>query len=98
MDELANSGKRFNVGKGGSDLLPAQTHHFGIYPDILRAGQFRIETRPQFEQRSNAAPRQHPPRAGLHHPADNLQQRALPVAGADEGTSPFDGERMERSA
>jgi hypothetical protein len=77
LHELADFGERFDRRHGPVDLAAAQAHDLAVQIDVLAAGEFRVESGAQFEQRRNPPARHHAPLGRLQDAAHHLQQRAL---------------------
>ena len=58
-DELADFGEGFDGRHGLVDFGAAQAHDFAVEEDVFAAGEFRIESGAQLQQRGDAPARDH---------------------------------------
>ena len=95
VDELANVGKSFDVGKAPGDFLSADAQDGAIEIDVLASGELGVEARAQLQQCSHATSDVDLTGSGRERAAQDLQQRALAgaVAADDtDGLAPAHGE------
>ncbi len=80
VDKVADIGKGEDIFEAGVDFRATQAQHRRIHIDVFPAGELRIETGPQLEQRGNPAmPLDTAP--GWHQrSADQLQQGGFTTA------------------
>ena len=95
VDELANVGEGFDVGKAPGDFLSADAQDGAIEIDVLTSGELGVEARAQLQQRGHATTDGDLASSGRERAAQDLQQRALAgaVAADDtDGLTPAHGE------
>jgi len=77
VDVLANVRKRFDLRHQGRDLVDCEADQLACHVGILPSGEIRVETHPQFKQRSDAAGHGHTAGRRLRSAGDHLQQGTL---------------------
>ena len=77
VDEVANLGEGFDVLVALVDLPGGQAKNGAVEVDVVASGEFRVESRAQFEQRRDAPIHRDGSRTGMEYPGHHLEQRAL---------------------
>ena len=77
VDEVADLRERFDFGKAAIHFLGGETQNRAIQIDVVAAGEFRIESGAEFEQRGDASVDGGGPGGGLKNSGADLQQGAL---------------------
>ena len=80
VQKFPNIGEGRNRRERALDGPAAQAHDLAVEKYVLPAGEFRIESRAQLEQRRDAPLRDHASAGGRQNSADNLQECALPAS------------------
>ena len=95
IDELADVGKGFDIGKAPGDFLSVDAQDGAIEIDVLASGELGVEARAQLQQRGHAATNVDLASGGRERAAQDLQQRALAgavTADDADGLAPAHGE------
>ena len=76
-DELADLREGFDGGEVSFHLGARNAHDFAVDENVFPAGEFRVETGAQFEERGHPSAFHNPARGGRQNAADHLQERAF---------------------
>ena len=96
VDEVADLGERLNQRQVALHLGAADAHDLAVDENVFAAGELRIETRAQFEQRGHSSTRDDAACRRLEDPADHLKQGALAAAVRTHQTDDFAALDAER--
>src|SRR5262245_28789360 len=80
VQKLSNIRERDDLLQRGVDLVLPHSENRAVHVDVFTTGQLVMETRPDFEQRTDPSIDPHSSRRGMRDSREDLQERTLACA------------------